>query len=564
MRGVASDFQKILYPASLFPALLFEDGQAQIRMIGVLNSLYASSVVFPALAIARRLFDKPQPVIASMVFAVIIPDLMYSMTFMSESVFLPLSLWMVYLCWRAFQAKGKRELVLAACAGVLCYVVYLCKEVAWMYLIAYVGWQLLAAFRKRRTWKRCFACIAVFVGCFLALFGIFKLTLFAGLFNSYSQFSFDILLSPYTVLFGAYSVVTDGLYFIIGFGVFPVIYVACTYRDMSREQRDLVFFCLISLLIGLAVVVFTISMREDVGHEALRQHLRYVAPLSLPLLMMFIQQMWTFDPRALVQSARRRDVLVAVTVAFCALVAGFFGTANLSQGFDYAQFHFMRWLLAEIKPLDQSFFSGWDGTMSAIDATDGDLLAINAANWICRAGVILFTIAGMLALMNSNKKVRHGSGITICVIIALAMIANSAAMYLYNKKAYTVEESKITEICEISDQLSQHFGSGKVIVLMDEANTGPNNLIDTYLQDGAGNYEYLTVDAFNDLLENRTEALASAADDSLRVPVDDLVYGSIDYVLLNTNQHPKLYGLTVQQIGGAPEKSGTFILYQVL
>ena len=35
--------------------------------------------------------------------------------------------------------------------------------------------------------------------------------------------------------------------------------------------------------------LFTISMREDVGHVALRPHLRYVAPLAIPLLYLFMK-----------------------------------------------------------------------------------------------------------------------------------------------------------------------------------------------------------------------------------------------------------------------------------
>ena len=541
MRGAPSDFQKILYPLSLFPALFFSDGQTQIRVINVLNSVYACSAVFPALLIARKVFRNNWAVMASLVFTALIPDTMYSLTFMSESLYLPIALWMVYLCWTSFESRGKAQLALSAMAGLLGYATYLCKEVAWMFPIAFAAWHIMAAIVKRQTPRRSLACMALFAGGFFIPFVIMKLTLFAGLFNSYGQFSFDILLSPYTVLFGIYSLFTDGTYFIVCFGVFPVIYLACTFREMDRSNRDLLFFCLVSLLIGLAVVVFTISMREDVGHVALRQHLRYVAPLSLPLLMLFMRQVSRLDVSKVTSSPGKFAALVGTTVGFCVLVATMFGSGNLSQGFDYAEFHFMRWFMKELSaPLAQEFYDGWNQTISAIDTTDGDLLVIEPLVWASRAAIIAFTATGMALLLSRNKKVRLRGGGAICAVIGALMVANAAAMVHYDRNAYDVEQADIDEICTISEQLEVLGAGSDVIVVLDKANTGPNNLIDTYLQDGAGDYEYLQVD-------------------KLRAGMLD----NADFILTNTNQHVDLDGLDVVKIGGSNSEKARFELYQV-
>lgn len=549
IRGAASDFQKILYPLSLFPALLFDDGQAQIRAVNVLNSIYACSTVFPALLIARRLFRTWQPVACCLVLAIISPDLMYSMTFMSESVFMPLALWLVLLCWRCFESSGKRELVLSACAGVLCYVTYLCKEVAWMFLIAFAAFYLVAAVRKRRTRSCAVSCVSLFIVGFFVPFVIMKLTLFSGLFNSYSQFSFDILLSPYAVLFGLYSIAVDATYFIVGFGVFPILFVACTYRDLTREERDLALFCLVSVLVGLAVVVFTISMREDVGHVALRQHLRYVAPLGLPLLFLFLRQGVRLRPENVTGDPRRLARLVGVTVGFCCLVVAFFGTANLSQGFDNSQFHFMRWLLKQACALPQEHFDAWGQALAPIKTDDGELLVIEPLSWLCRAGVVAFTAIGMAALLNQRRNVRHGATATIVCIIAAFMVANSVAAFDYNRNAYDVEQDEVDEICAISDQLAALKGDGEVIVVLDDSNTRPNNLIDTYLQDGAGDYRYFQADALDDYVYPGFEGGA--------------MRDSIGYVLANSNQHLGKLAKNAEVIGGDGERDGNFILYRV-
>ena len=549
MRGVASDFQKILYPISLFPALLSPDSADQIRVVGILNSVYACSTVFPALAIARKMFRSPLVIVGCMGLALISPDLMYSMTFMSESVFMPLALWLVYLCWRCFESSGRRQVILAVFAGIVTYLTYLCKEVAWMFLIAFAVLFVVSAVRKRTTAKRALLCIGVFAAGFFVLFILMKLTLFSGLYNSYSQFSFDILLAPYTVFFAFYSIAVDSAYFIVGFGVFPVIFVACTYRELTREERDLALFCLVSLLVGLACVVFTISMREDVGHVALRQHLRYVAPLTIPLLYLFMKQGMRLNPASIKNSPRHLAALAAITGAFCLLVAGFFGTANLSQGFDYSQFHFMRWLLNQSEELAQDFFSSWGQTMSAISPDDGDLLTIVPLNWLCRAAVIIFTIAGSILLLVRSEKTRRITTVAITGVIAAFMIANSVCAYWYNKNAYTVVEADVEEICTISDQLAARDGTGRVIVVLDEENTGPNNLIDTYLQDGAGEYSYIVIDGLDEYLSPGGKNIS---------PID-----SVDYILANTKHDLGTIIDDAELIGGNGENGGKYYLYRL-
>ena len=551
MRGEGSTFQKILYPLAIMPALLFSDGQAQVQAINVLNSIYACSTVFPVLVLARRIFRKTEPIIASMIAALLLPDLMYSMTFMTESLFIPITLWLVALCWRCFRSHGNTELALAAGAGLLCYAVYLCKEVAWMFLIAFLAWYAMAIFERRRTTSQALMAMGMFLIGFLLPFVLMKLTLFSGLANSYSQFSFDILLSPYTVLFGLYALGTDAVYFIVGFGVFPVLYLVCTYRDLPRRYRDLAFFCLVSLAIGLAVVVFTISMREDVGHVTLRQHLRYVIPLFLPLLMLFVKQVAHVNPRRVLRNGPRRAFYAGLTFAFCLLVVGFFGTANLSQGFDNSQFHFMRYTLEQSAPLAQEYFEGWTGNMAAISPDDGDLLVIDPANWAWRIAVVAFTLVGMRFLFHSRESIRILTGAGICAVIGVLMIANSICAYGYNMKAYPADQADIDEICAIDTQLTNRDEFGQVFIVLDDGNTKNNNLVDTYVQDGPGNYEYVTPDQLADHVNSDDDAKRGLPSDPVR------------YLLVNTSQKVTIVSKGVKPIGGLGKKDGRFILYEV-
>ena len=137
-RGGLSSFQKILYPLSLFPAFLVDDPETRVRVIALLNSIYVSSAVFPALVLARRLFTSKAPVIVCLVFTLVMPDMCYSMTFLSECIYLPLVLWLVACCLRAIETRGRAGYAWCAGAGLLCYVTYLAKEVALGFALAFI------------------------------------------------------------------------------------------------------------------------------------------------------------------------------------------------------------------------------------------------------------------------------------------------------------------------------------------------------------------------------------------------------------------------------------------
>ena len=54
-----TDFQKILYSICIMPAFLAKTSAAQIRLIGLINSVLISSSIFPVYALCRKmLMDK--------------------------------------------------------------------------------------------------------------------------------------------------------------------------------------------------------------------------------------------------------------------------------------------------------------------------------------------------------------------------------------------------------------------------------------------------------------------------------------------------------------------------
>ena len=178
VRNMPSDYQKILYPLCILPALLLKTTAAQITAIGWLNAVYMASAVFPAYALARAMGMNRRRTAFLVGVTAVLPTMSAASTFMSETVFLPLSLWQVYFFLRAMLAEPKARVGWCAVAGAFCYLLYLNKEVALYYLIAWVLVRTWVWWHDKASWRAELACNAALLGSFLACFLLAKATLF--------------------------------------------------------------------------------------------------------------------------------------------------------------------------------------------------------------------------------------------------------------------------------------------------------------------------------------------------------------------------------------------------
>ena len=337
VRNMPSDYQKILYPLFILPALALKTTAAQITAIGWLNAVYASSAVFPAYALCRATGQNRRRTVFLVGVVALLPTMSAAVTFMSETVFLPLSLWQIYFMLRAMQAAPKARVGWCAAAGVWCYLLYLNKEVALYYLIAWVLVRAWALWQARSTWRSELACNAALFGSFAVCFVLAKLTLFRGLGNSYNQTGW---LTAEQWGFLPFAIVCDVLFTVLAFGVFPVLLPAAGLRRPAKGsdpvRTQLPLFLLLSLFIGVGVIAWSITVREDLHSPSPRQHMRYLEPLFMPLLLVTLN---TLDEQL---SAARRRVLAALTavwgvgfIAFCRAIGAGAGDNTLLQWFDF-------------------------------------------------------------------------------------------------------------------------------------------------------------------------------------------------------------------------------------
>lgn len=560
-RGGFSSFQKILYPLALSPAFLADDPLLRVRLIALLNSIYVSSAVFPALLLARRLFTSRTPVIICLLFTLVMPDMCYSMTFLSECVYLPLALWLIACCLRAFEARGRAGYAWCAGAGLLCYVTYLAKEVALGFALAFIVMMIvricrsmryadvnsglpshpthpsrdaaaeLACLRHAQTVlakphraqcgsardARIHACISLI--CFFAAFAIpfllLKFTLFSGLLNSYNQTDPSVLLNPYTLLFAIYALASDATHFAIAFAFFPLVLPALTWPRLTRRERDLYLFCLLAFVFILLIVVYTISIREDLGHVGIRPHVRYVAPIFLPLLFLTIKQLLRGDGTAIMRTPIAFAAAIALTLGMCLLVVFMLGNGDYSQGFDNAQFHSLRLLGEQVPALPIDPNAGPSTSSSAKDIYHGSFLEINPGIWLAKALVCTYLVFGMWAIA-SRRHPRAAVGVP--VLIALAMIAGNVGAYQYNDSVYRIDAEEAAEVCAVNEFVSALPDGEQVLVVVDDENSSFNNLMDVYLENGRLNCAYILERQLRNALEEGAisqRELLLASDDTV-------------------------------------------------
>lgn len=550
-RGGFSSFQKILYPLSLLPTYLADDPQARVTLIALLNSIYVSSTVFPALLLARRLFTTKVPVIVCLLFTVIMPDMCYSMTFLSECIYLPLVLWLVACCWQAFEARGRAAYLWCLGAGLLCYVTYLAKEVALGFVLAFVVLMIVRIVRERgdkamhegeasakpgissrpaaSAMRSCEDCLSVpqarefrsgvardagrvrgqarlracvplicFLAGFILPFLILKFTLFSGLLNSYNQTDPSVLLNPYTLLFVLYALLSDTTHFVIALAFFPLVLPALTWSRLTKRERDLYLFCLFSFVFILLIVIYTISIREDLGHVGIRPHVRYVAPIFLPLLFLTIKQIVRGDGVAIMRSPVAFASAIAATLAACLLVIFMLGVGDYSQGFDSAQFHSLRLLGEQLPGLPIDPNADPSASSSAKDIYHGELLDISPGVWFAKALVCAYLAFGMWALA-SRKHPKLA--LVVPALIALAMIANNVGAYQYNGSVYRIDDDEVAEMCALEGFVDGLPEGEQVLIVVDDENSAFNNHTDVYVDNSRLNCAYIREEQLRKVLE---------------------------------------------------------------
>ena len=520
VRNMPSDYQKILYPLCILPALLLRTTAAQITAIGWLNAVYMASAVFPAYALARAMRLNPRRTAFLVGVTAGLPTMSAAATFMSETVFLPLSLWQVYFFLRAMLAAPRARVGWCAAAGAFCYLLYLNKEVALYYLIAWVlvrGW---VWWHDKAGWRAELACNAALLGSFLACFVLAKVTLFRGLGNSYNQTGW---LTGEQWRFLPFALVCDALFTVLAFWVYPVLLPLCGLhrprRGSDARRTQLPLFLLLCLGIGVAVIAWSITVREDLHDPSPRQHMRYLEPLLIPLLAVTMN---TLDEAL---TPARKRLLAALTalwgigfIVVCRAIGAGAGDNTLLQWFDFVA----------------------DRT----DRLPGGSQTLWLAVW--RVCIVLgVAVLGVVLVRHRGRRVLAAAALVLC-----------AACYLgewrINRWTYAIPAESAAGASALNESLAAL--DGKVLFLPCGVRQRDSQLIETYVARDVYIVEYETLLQSGALADGVLDLTAEAIGPEYPGhPYTDLTAAPAHYDMVFITNPTSLHAEALRQVKGRGE-----------
>ncbi|MBR1443611.1 MAG: hypothetical protein IJ583_08765 [Firmicutes bacterium] len=434
------DFQKIFYSLFLAPFYIIKNSIWRIRAISVFNAFLVSSSIFPAYLIAKKITSNKTIIIISLVVMAMFPDMIYSMTFMSENLYLPMGLWQIYFSFLLFMCENKKKKIIgSALLGIYSYLLYLTKEVSLIFIISYIIIEFCISVKKRE--------LRILIPCllFLLLFGISFLTvksiLFSGMGNSYNQTDITGITSPEYIKYFIYAFVYNLLFVFIGYFVFPIFYPLIRFKEMDKNSKILYLYTILNIIICLLVVTFTISSKEDFGNISPRQHHRYYSPLFFPVILVFINNIFSLNIN------NRKKEFALIIFSYIIIIAVFFIPQTPSRFSD-----------PDSTLVKYYIYFSQNGSMKYFSLT-----------------VSVFSVICCMLMIKNKIKYLY---ILVAIIISM-QIFNYRLTYVYFMNRYSLDHSLQDEAYRLDNFLNEN--NGNILYIQSEWYNDYAKTADTYI-----------------------------------------------------------------------------------
>lgn len=448
LHNYPDDFQKILYSFIILPAFFVKSTLSQIRIVGWINCIVMSSAVYPSFCLAYKVLGDEKWAKFIAIFTITIPTMVSTLFFMSEVVFLPLSLWSIYIVYCIFDEKDIRQrLKLNVLGGILFYLTYLNKEMALYLLLSYIVVRLVCAVAYKSPWKKMILEVTVFTITFIVCFAILKFSLFHGLGNSYKSYhvmEIEAILSKKGALYLIYGFVYDILFTILAFGIFPILIPTVLIKKKDAVASQFTVFLLLSILIGCAAIAYTITVREDFGLRSPRQHIRYIAPLVIPFFVMLLYYMRQKE----IEKTDKRKVFI---------ITGLFLSIFISVAFDIR-------LGSHVDCPSLAYYK----------FVTGSRMQLLQPVLVLKLCICAFTLIS-LYLMKKRKKFI----LWFAILFTALNLINNNIVYQYAIKSYKITNQTVEQIQQMNQVL--HDLNGNILLITGKGFGEDNRLFDTYI-----------------------------------------------------------------------------------
>ena len=525
IHNLPTHFQKILYSVFLMPYFFIKN---QIVLAGIQAFLVASSI-FPIFLIAKNLLKSKKTIIAVLIFSLFLPDLNYAQTFMSETLFLPLSLWVFYGVLKISEDKkfSKKTALAAFALGVLCYAAYLCKEIAVLFLPSFL---LLQWIKKSKGGFLQF--IFLLLGFLLFLFA-FKLTIFKGFGNAYNQSSAYVLFLDERPLYLVYSFFYYLAQIIIGAGFFGALLPMVYFKNLNQNAQNLLLFLCLSILFTAAATAYFVFVREDFDFFSMynpRALLRYVL---YAWILFFIIMASLFEKGELQSPSKIKTLFFIIPLVW--ILIAYQGVAD----FSYIEQNVLNYLL----PVFES------------ESTKMQVLVFK---------IVLLILSGVaIYFIFFKNKTRQVLKIFLIIFCAVQVFNNAWAMLMLPFK-HGVSADEIAQTQKITDFIARN--PDKTFLILGEAPTRPLALTGNFLNfPNVATVRIHTMVDLQQFAENAAVAdipipvlSRSFTQDWSQFPPQSYVLKKIDFVLL-----PTMFPVRLPEKWAIPNVSGEiFTLYK--
>lgn len=531
IRSFATDYQKMGYTLFLVPFFFIKNGLLRVKAITLANSFLMMSSIFPMYGIMSRIRISNKVKMIFLALFIVFPDVMYTATFMAEIMYWPILLLFIYL-WMV--NREKKSYILSIILGIICYIGYSTKEVFLAVLLGVVVFELLFPisehlFNKKEGRKlrdnykaKKLVQMAIVVVSFVAVYFIIKLVFFWGLGNSYDQMGIDAIDSPEEFGYMIYGFFYYIAAIIITCFVLPFLLPAMMYKNTDKNLRELYVFNILSLLSIVATVAYTITVREDYGDIIPRLHFRYLGPLLIIAIIVFIR---CLENKKLDFKLKKGNVVAIVITLF--LSFGLFRGVTVKTGVD-------------------QFVLDW---VYLITESAGDVLGIFIVD-----AIIVVAVVVILALIVKKKR---GAAI-VCVFLAMGILGiigsvtarNRLEDYMYRDPEMVQEAINLNEVFLNTDDNILYVGQQKEYG--DE-----NKCMDTYM-DRSSKIYYVSREGLS------VAYLGNGYVREMEIPVHLNLWkntyknvDSIDYVIENVSNNED-YNVRIDNLTPVEELSGNY------
>lgn len=559
------NFRKILYPLLISPAYSTNDLAQQEVIIAFLNCLFLSLGIIPVYLLAKHFLKNHRNIYLVCILYLISSDWAYSLTFMSENLYLPMALMGIWLtviaiekteeilsCVLPLEATNKMSQEQSACKrikskrnrfrlfcehillGFYYWMMYLCKEVALVFPLSYAIILMLMllpkdlmhkelqfthilnkntfkssdkakGFRKNTIHKAALA-IGYVIG---MIMGFAVPAALCGLFvfgAGTSSYRFSLENSLNNTAFSLLYVVYGTFYFLlittIGFFLPTFLMAFWGHKNINHKGKYFLYYLCILLLISALTISYTITVHEDFGQIRPRIHLRYICFLFVPFVIAVLQS---------IENWNREKVNVKSMMMFAGLI------------FILYLYYLLIW---GHKILDAG---------ELVDHTMLNFLTVKYCSIYQLAVLLIYAI---VVLMVCGMVCRM-PGVAVYLYIGILVALSSVNWLLSIKNFKELNDLSTQEVntIEYLQQFDLQHKDNCILVISENAY---EPLIDTAMQESTL-YEIKMKDLYSYVKSRQTNGLsiswtdASQHFNALRLPVRYPQFKYVDYIILTSN-----------------------------